>query len=164
MLNNIDDCLEVELSEHFFIQDNDDKNPAFINYDFGQFEVINKIHKDIHFLKIDDCIYKSNDSSRCDCAVFDDKVFCFIELKTCKIKSQKYNRVKADKQLKQTIMKFKNEDIVNGKKLEAYACLTCKTIDEKLTRITNAYSQDVIFEFEEDLDVELQYECIKEFK
>ncbi len=159
----IKECQEVISHSNFFIQDDIKNKPAYIKYDNGQFKIINKKQKDINFLKIDDCIYTSKDDTRCDCAIFDDKVFCFIELKTCKINNQNTNRKKADNQLKKTIINLKSERIVQGKALEAYACLTCE-IDNKLTRITNAYCQDTIFSFEEELNTYLQYECKKEFK
>ncbi len=163
MINNIADCLEIISDKHFFIQDEDDNNSAFIKNDNGQFEVINRTEDDISFLKIDDCIYTSQDETRCDCAVFNDKFFCFIELKTCKIKNQKANRETADKQLKQTIIKLKSASIVGDKNLEAYTCVTCK-IDNQLTRITKTRHDNTILEFKEDLDTRLYYSCKKEFK
>ncbi len=163
MIDNIYDCLEVIPDKHFFIQDANDNNPAFIKNDNGQFEVINTTQGDINFLKIDDCIYSSQDETRCDCAVFNDKVFCFIELKTCKIKNQKAHRETADKQLKETIIRLKNESIAEDKNLEAYTCLTCK-IDNQLTRITKTRHNNTILEFKEDLNTRLYYNCKKEFK
>lgn len=158
----INSCQEIISERNFFIQDDEEGKPAYIKYDSGQFEIKNNKERNISFLKIDDCIYTSKDDTRCDCAVFDDKIFCFIELKTCKVNNQSANRKKADNQLKKTIINLKSENVVKDKELEAYACLTCE-IDNKLTRITNAYSQDTIYEFEEELDTYLQYECKKEF-
>lgn len=163
MVNKLKECTESTLNKSFFIIDDIDNQPAYIIKEKGQFEVINNTKENLNFLKIDDCIYSSADKTRCDCAVFDDSVFCFIELKHCKIRNQKENRKKADIQLKETIISFKSEDVIQGKELEAYACLTC-IIDGMVSRITNAYSKDTILEFEEELDTKLDYKCKKEFK
>jgi len=165
MLENIDDCREVISSKNFFIQDKDGSSPAFIKYDNGQFEVINTIEDDINFLKIDDCIYTSEDKSRCDCAIFNDKVFCFIELKTLetkKGKTKKERRKTAEKQLKHTIYNFKDESILQNKNKEAYVSFTCN-IDGKLTEIPNIGNADKKLEFKDDLDTDLKYSCKKEF-
>lgn len=161
-MKNLEHCTQNISETHFFIQDDIENKPAYIKEKQGQFEVINDTKKNIQFLQIDDCIYTSKDTSRCDCAVYDDKVFCFIELKTCKISNQKANRKKADAQLKFTIEQFKKEGILKDKTLEAFACITCNH-DGKLTRITNARNQNAMLEFEDELDTSLHYECKKRF-
>ena len=159
---DLENCTNNISDTHFLIQDDIENQPAYIKYDQGQFEVKNNTKKDIGFLQIDDCIYTSKDKSRCDCAVYDDKVFCFIELKTCKILSQKANRKKADAQLRFTIEQFRSDGIIHDQTLEAYACLTCN-YDGKFTKITNARNQNTIVEFEDELNTRLYYECKKEF-
>ncbi|MEA3352319.1 MAG: hypothetical protein U9Q33_00685 [Campylobacterota bacterium] len=162
MSKTFDDCIEKITKEKFFIKDDIPNHPAYIVNEKGQFEVINNTQKEIGFLVIDDCVYDSSDESRCDCAIFDESKFCFIELKVCKIKKQKFNRKKADEQLKETIINFKEMDITKGKTLEAYSCLNCEH-EEGFVRITNASSQDTILEFEEEYNTNLHYTCTKEF-
>jgi len=160
MINNLDECTKVVINEHFFILDDIENTPAYIKHDNGQFEVINDFKKKIYFVQIDNCIYTSSDESRCDCAIYTDEVFCFIELKTCKIRNQKENRKKAQKQLKTTIQKYKNEQILQNKRWEAYICMTCNH-DGKLTKITNAINKSAMVEFEDELNTSLYYECKK---
>lgn len=162
MSKTFEDCIQKVEKQNFFIKDDTSDHPAYLVDTNGQFEIISSTQKEINFLAIDDCLYDSSDDSRCDCAVFDESVFCFIELKVCKIKNQKVNRKKADKQLKETILNFKDENIIKGKTLEAYSCLNCEK-EEGLVRITNASCKDTILEFEEEYNTNLHYSCTKEF-
>jgi len=88
---------------------------------------------------------ESSDGSWADCAIFDEEVFCFIELKDCKNKNIPTNRRKAKEQLIATI-EFFRENINIKQKLEAYICITCSTL-----------------EFEEFFDTQLFYRCKKLF-
>jgi len=163
IMSKIEDCTKNISLKNFFIKDDESSKISIIVQENGQFKVINKTSENINFLAIDGCMYSSSDASRCDCAVFDDNVFCFIELKTCKIKSRNVNRAKADKQLKETIIKFKNENLIGDRKMEAYTCITCKK-DELFTTITNVSNKSKQVEFLDELDTELYYECKKEFQ
>ena len=165
MIENIDDCLELVLQKHFFIQDEDGSSSAFIKYDNGQFEVKNDTDNNISFMKIDSCLEFKENYQKCDCAIFNDDVFCFIELKTLEsdkstIKSKR--RKKAENQLQYTIENFQDEDIIKNKKLEAYVSLTCNR-DDKLTEIPNISNKDKELEFIEDFKTRLYYKCKKEF-
>jgi hypothetical protein len=165
MINNIDDCLETLNKQHFFIQDDVKNQPAFIKELDGQFEVYNPTQKEINFLKIDDCLEFDKNSQKCDCAVFDDDTFCFIELKTMtsdKTSTKNKRRKIAQNQLKYTIKNFKDNEIVKNKTLEAYVSITCMQ-DDRLVKIPNIQNQDTILEFEEEYKTALFYECKKEF-
>jgi len=165
MINNVDNCLEVISNKHFFIQDEEGSSPALVKYDDGQFGVINNTSDNISFLKIDDCIDFGKETKKCDCAIYNDNVFCFIELKTLKSKkgkTKKERRRTAEKQLKYTIDNFKDETILQNKNKEAYISFTCN-IDNKLTEIPNIGNADKKLEFKEDLNTRLYYSCKKEF-
>ena len=163
MLNISKDCLHNISKKEFFIIDDENQKPSKIVDSNGQFKVINNIDNNLTFLQIDDCVYKSKDDSRCDCAIYSHSIFSFIELKTCKKKNSKPNRRKAEKQLEETIVKFKNHYLLEGKKLEAYVCLTCHS-DGKLIHISSTANQDKILEFEEDYNTKLEYICNKKFE
>ena len=135
MINNLSQCTENIDKKHFFIKDGDDQKPAFIIEKNGEFEVINNTDNSIKFLKIDACIYNSNDNLRCDCAIYNDNVFCFIELKNSKRTNWKSHRESAEKQLKATILDFQNEEITQNKTFEAYMCCTYCDINDKITKI-----------------------------
>lgn len=165
MINNFDPCLESVNKSHFFIQDGDNQEPSFIVDKNGEFEVINHTSNPIGFLQIDSCISNSSDNTRCDCAIYNDDIFCFIELKCMKPINFSKNRKKAEKQLKATIINFRNEDITKNKILEAYVCSNCKTEEESnfepITQQPKNTNQITYFEFE--LKTILYYDTKKEF-
>lgn len=165
MINNFNKCLERVEKKHFFIKDGDDQEPAFIVKRNGEFEVINNIEDPINFLKIDSCIYGSSDDTRCDCAIYNDDTFCFIELKCIKTSAVTKNRKKAETQLEATIIDFKNEGVLQNKTLEAYACLNCRIkIDDTFEPITQKpKNSEKEAHFMETLNTKLYYECKKEF-
>ena len=163
MLDISSACLQEISEKSFFIIDDENQKPAKIVDSNGQFGVINNTINSLNFLQIDDCVYKSGDESRCDCAIFNSDTFCFIELKTCKKKNSKANRRKAENQLEETIIKFENHYYLKGEKLEAYVCLTCNR-DDKLVHIPSTANQDKKLEFEEEYNTKLEYLCNKEFK
>ncbi len=162
MINIDKKCIQNISKTHFFISDDTENKPAFITDKLAQFEVKNNTKKNISFLQIDECVYRSKVISRCDCAIYSGDTFCFVELKTCKPKNKQKNRQTAQKQLKQTILNFQNHTILKSKKLEAYVSLTCKK-EIKITPILHTPTQDKIFEFQDELNTRLYYRCIKEF-
>ena len=105
-------------------------------------------------------------TKKCDCIVFNDETFCFIELKTFqseKATTKTKRRKNAEEQLRSSISHFSNEEITKEKQKEAYIALSCMR-DGKLTKIPNISNQETTVEFDEDLDTSLYYECKKEFK
>jgi len=163
MLDISEICLHNISKKEFFLLDDENQKPTKVVDSNGQFRVVNNSSNSLSFLQIDDCIYRSGDESRCDCTIFNSDTFCFIELKTCKNKNKKPNRRKAENQLEETIVKFKNHYLLEDKRLEAYVCLTCNR-DEKLIHIPSTANQDKIFEFEEEYNTKLEYLCNKEFE
>jgi len=165
MINNFEECLENVQEKHFFIKDGDNQEPAFIVEKNGEFEVINRTDNAIKFLKIDSCIYSSDDTSRCDCAVYNNNIFCFIELKCIKPKNFSKKRKEAEEQLKATIIDFQNKEVIKNKNLEAYVCSNCITkIDDKYEPITQQpENKNLRTYFELELNTIIEYTTKKEF-
>ncbi|WP_297440407.1 hypothetical protein [Sulfurimonas sp.] len=165
MINNFNHCLESINKKNFFIQDGNDKQPAFIVEKHGEFEVINNTKHPINFLKIDSCVANSTDNSRCDCAIYNNTTFCFIELKCIKPKNLQKNRRKAEKQLEVTIQAFRNKEVLKTKILEAYVCCNCKigtdSSFEPITKKPNNKERIVYFMYE--LNTKLYCDTKKEF-
>jgi len=163
VINNFNNCLESVNKKHFFIQDGENQKPAFLVEFNGEFEVINNTDSSINFLKIDSCVYDSSDSKRCDCAIYSDNTFCFLELKNSKRTQWKNHRASAEKQLKSTISDFNDENITKNKTLEAYMCCTCK-IDGNFTKISRASNNyEVQTYFIDELNTKLYCDTKKEF-
>jgi len=163
VINNFGECLESVEEKHFFIQDGSNQKPAFIVKEKGEFEVINNTRDSINFLKIDSCVYNSDDTKRCDCALYSLDTFCFIELKNSKRTNWKSHRITAENQLKATIIDFIDEGITKNKILEAYMCCTCK-IDGNYTKISRASNNyEVQTYFIDELNTKLYCDTKKEF-
>lgn len=73
----------------------------------GHFHVKNINGDDIGFIAIDHCIWSETDGQKCDCALFNDRAFWFIEIKMPKNKSsRKKLRNKAISQIRATVERF----------------------------------------------------------
>ncbi len=161
----ITDCIESVDKKHFYIQDGVNQKPAFIVEENGEFEVINNTDNSIEFLQIDACLFNSNDTTRCDCAVYDNNTFCFIELKCIKPSAFSKNRKKAEEQLEATIKYFNDENITQNKTLEAYVCSNCKIkLDDTFEPITQRpKNREKELYFISSLNTLLYYDTKKEF-
>ena len=115
-------CLEIITDTQFSIYDSESGRCLIQKENDGiiHFTVKNPNKKDIGFLAIDKCIFMDNDNiERCDFAVFDNKTFCFIEIKeTARRKSE--NSKKARSQLLTTIQEFIKKIDFSNMRLEAY--------------------------------------------
>lgn len=111
------------------------------------FTVKNPTQKTIHFLAIDKCIFfDSDEHKKCDFAVFDDKAFCFVELKSTKLKGTR-------NQLYATIKLFKEKiSFESMKRIEAYASKGNYTPSKPAAKATDTYA---LFVFREELGVQL---------
>lgn len=93
------------------------------NAEEGILKVANSSKKAIFLLAIDDCIFSSADPSRCDCAVFDDKCFYFIEIKDSYSKKQRSDhRDKASSQLRSALEFFTQRFDFKDYQLNAVIC------------------------------------------
>ena len=91
------------------------------------FLISNPQGKEIHLLAVDHCLFGPADPSRCDCIVFDDKFFCFVELKVgVGLRKSAANLNEARDQLGATIRYFRgNAHSIDtyGFVLEAYVVM-----------------------------------------
>ena len=120
-------CLQTLTEVELHIYDTDEKRCEIQTEPEGivHFTVENPAAQDIHFLAIDKCLLFDNDEiQRCDCAIFNHKVFCFVEIKEVDHAARRadQNR-KAKEQLKNTIRLFKEQLTFTTRHLEAYACV-----------------------------------------
>jgi hypothetical protein len=85
----IEECLEVEKRELFHICDNindNEKTYIAVGEVEKNFKISNPNQKKVYHLPFDNCFvtylpeYNPKDG-RCDCIIFDDRYFCFAELK-----------------------------------------------------------------------------------
>ncbi len=124
---SINRCVESTHSNEFYVAEKEDKR-CYIIYnpypDYPNFSVLNPLGKEITMVAVDNCIYCSNDSERCDFVIYDDDVFCFVELKRAfdpKLIVEK--RDKAINQLIETITAFNYIIDYGGRRVEAYPCV-----------------------------------------
>lgn len=119
------DCLVQESSDVFFIVDTIGKTILCKEFDTddGCFKVENKNQRIVNFLCIDHCLLFDSDEMRCDCALFDDEVFRFIELKKSSTKTKPKRKAHALEQLKRTITLFYEKLPIQNHRLEAYMCI-----------------------------------------
>ena len=115
-------CLEILTDLEFSIYDSE-IGRCFIQKEVNEiihFTVKNSNQKEIGFLAIDKCIFMDSDKiKRCDFAVFDNKTFCFVEIKETNQRKSENSR-KAREQLLITINEFKGKIDFSDKRLEAY--------------------------------------------
>ena len=141
-------CLETDNKSNFWVSEDTTTKKSFIVRSSPEIEEqkvmlkVNNPHtKDINLLCIDACIYSSADSSRCDCALFDDDKFCF-----CKLKFEVKNMGTASEnlrkarnlQLSNTISSFKSKiDFTQFPKLEAYVVLRKRLYPKQPARLSS---------------------------
>ena len=151
-----------EVEKRCYIQDNSEGVKHFI--------VENPYGHHINFLAIDKCMLTDSElTQRCDCAVFDEQTFCFVEIKTTSSEKDRRRakcRKKASDQLMATISYFKNKVNFNEIKLEAYIILVTESGTEEYDLLpkprVRASLIEKIIEFDE-IGVRLSYQGPKIF-
>jgi hypothetical protein len=145
--SNAQDCLETNNKDVFWVGEDNVTKKSFIVHHEPELEEkevlleINNPHtKDINLLCIDACIFSSSDSSRCDCALFDDDKFCYCELKyeVQNIGTASKNLQKArNLQLSNTISLFSSKiDFSLFSKIEAYVVLKKRLYPNRPARLS----------------------------
>ncbi len=155
-------CIKTSSDSKFWISDREE-NPTckLISKlsDNCDFEVLNPQEEDINFLAIDKCIFDDSDSKKCDCAVFNDNSFAFIEIKsTAKPRNMRKHRKKGLEQLGATIETFKRKVDFSNTELEAYLCFSSSTYPKQ-----TASNQSKIIAFYDNYKANLKYSNQKEF-
>ncbi|CAG5005302.1 hypothetical protein DYBT9275_03558 [Dyadobacter sp. CECT 9275] len=134
-------CLETEKASSFNIFDSEtEPKRCFIRKSEEEprhFEVVNPSLKEIHFLAIDKCILTDSDSAHCDCAIFDDKQFSFLEISESKKLQRNEKRKRARIQLGQTIQHFRSKGISFMESPNAIICFVGKNVYPARTSSNN---------------------------
>lgn len=102
------DCLEITNSPELHINDPTESKCQILSSEeihLSNFHIINQNRKDLSFLSIDKCVFNDNSHKKCDFAIFDEKTFCFVEIKDTDKRCTVHKR-KSISQLKTTITKF----------------------------------------------------------
>ncbi len=159
----VDQCLDHDDSERFYILEDDTLNKSIIEeYVTRQdgFLIINPHQKTVYMLATDNCFLDYLDEyegKRCDCIVFDDHYFCFVELKLNVLRSRKAIRRlrRAGEQLGNMIEFFRetfgkaSRDFL-GFELEAYVVMRQDVYPRRSSSRT-----EILVEFLEEYKVEL---------
>jgi|WetSurMetagenome_2_1015567.scaffolds.fasta_scaffold93357_2 hypothetical protein len=114
-------CLIASVSTVIEVFDPKNSKCYFVEYSDANsnFTVQNPSAKEIFFLAIDKCIFSDADLlKRCDFALFDDSIFCFIEIKDTQSR-RKTHKDKSFIQLKTTINEFISRVDFSGYLIEA---------------------------------------------
>ena len=102
-------CIESSTDDEMVVcEKGGDGSPcAFHKTERDGFYIKNSRQKEIHLLATDQCFFTVTDEKRCDCIVFDDDYYCFVELKLS-VKPRNFgdNAKEARKQLGNTIRFF----------------------------------------------------------
>lgn len=151
-------CFEIENRTKFEIFDDTDSR-SYTKTKPEQpthLEVNNLTERPINFLALDRCLLGANDSS-CDCAVFDDRMLYFVEIKTSdnmdeQHKKRVQGRKKAIEQLGATIQFFKKRNILmENYELKALICLVRRGVFPAASSTNN----DARVQFEDEHNAEL---------
>lgn len=142
-------CLQTIFEREFYIHDHEIEKRCYVQDDSNgvqHFKVVSKTEKPVNFLAIDKCLFTDKVKiERCDCAVFNDQTFCFIEIKTTS--SEKDRRIakcrkKASDQLMNTILHFKDRMAFDGCQIEAY--ITLVTASSSLNSGTDELEEELL--------------------
>lgn len=109
--DNFTECCEIIKDENIFIKDIEGGQSRLVTSEDFDIHIKNSNNKNISFLKIDKCIYNDTDEEKCDCAVADEELIFFIEIKELENfdshGKRNKKRKKAKSQLIATINNFK---------------------------------------------------------
>jgi hypothetical protein len=137
-------CLEVLNETEFYIFDSPvEPKRCFISEkdsDPAHFTVNNPAAKVLSFLAIDKCLLDDGQPARCDCAVFEDSKFAFIEISDSKKLHRNKKRKHAVDQLGNTIDLFRGKGIMFPEELNAIICFVGKKIHPARTSQKSAAS------------------------
>jgi hypothetical protein len=159
-------CIETRTETIFWIDEYPKKEPIPIDIrgksfvliktdDELLFTVKNPNRKDIHFLAIDQGIFdgtKEYKLGRCDFALFDETRFCFVENKNVTLKHRGKERIEVYRQLKETIIKFRENLDFGDYKIEAQISFKSS---RKIYPRKSSSNQDMEKEFDDELAVAL---------
>ncbi|HLK30883.1 MAG TPA: hypothetical protein VKT28_20065 [Puia sp.] len=104
---------ELINASHFYIVDEDNNDPVKIvgENDYYQLKITNTEENEICVLKTDKCLFNGGLRRRCDCVLFNDSKYFFVEISEAHKNTRKEKRKNAVEQLEATIEFFKAHDI-----------------------------------------------------
>jgi hypothetical protein len=151
-----EDCWTIENSTRFEIldpasEDGDLQERCHIVYQDGHFIVENSSNKSLNVLAIDHCVRFEKGEKPCDFAIFDERLFCFADIKNVKRKNRNAARSQARDQLHSSIKVFKEK--VNFESIEVRAIMVF-TFKQSYP-VAKVFSQDAKIRFEDELKAEL---------
>lgn len=149
-------CLEETDLDQFIIFDNSDGKSVIYIEDltpkYPYFLVKNPRQENVFFLAIDKCILNDGDPKKCDCAIFNDNIFRFIEIKTASSKEKKRSKkqLEAVDQIISTIQIFKAKIDFTGYTLEAHLCVGYFKSTPAF-KSTNIYQRQIVNQYSAEL-------------
>jgi hypothetical protein len=135
----INGCLQTLTDAKFHIYDHETEKRCYVHTEtegIKHFTVENMDGRPVHFLAIDKCMLADDKlTQRCDCAIFDEQTFCFIEIKTTSSMTQRKKlRREAKNQLKAVIAYFRENNAFVPHSIEAYVSLLTDSQTRPLNR------------------------------
>jgi hypothetical protein len=140
-----DNCFEYTSEKVSHIEDlGENQKCSFTNNAIDTFKITNQTNAEICLLSVDGCWFKSDDDSRCDGIVFNNREICFFELKLNAVsnrnKTKKENFKKAVSQLESTINFIKESFVAKNLKIEhtmqAFVCMRPKSYPNNTATIS----------------------------
>ncbi len=123
----------------FGIIDDSDSDPCRITYDGIQHFLVKNSQEDcVNFLATDKCLYKGSPDERCDFIIFNNKCFCFGEIKRTDNRGKSKFISKSIAQLETTIQDFLKNIDFKDYILEAYIAFLDKKPVPSSTNFQNA--------------------------
>ena len=149
----VDKCLDHNDSERFYILEDDTSGKSIIDKSLTQdgFLIINPHKKTVYMLATDNCFLECLDQyegKQCDCIVFDDHFFCFVELKLNVSRPKQVTKSlrEAREQLGNVIEFFRetfdkaSKDFL-GFELEAYVVMRQKVYPKRSASRANVFAR-----------------------
>lgn len=159
-------CLKIISDDYFYVYDSPEAARACASLkqseEYQNFKVTNPNHKSIRLLATDHCLFFDDGLKKCDFILYDEAVFCFIELKAVRKdihKKRKNAKRYAEKQLLTTIELFQEKlRDFGGRILEAYLCVGYTTARPSLLSQSQRAKRDFV-----KLNTKLYDGCQKQF-
>lgn len=125
-------CLKIISAIRFYVYDDPDTDQiCFTDQEpdeYQNFRIENPDNKPIRFLAVDHCLFFDDGPKKCDFILYDESVFCFIELKGVKKRKRKNAKREAEEQILTTVELFQEKlESFKGRILEAYLCVGYRT-------------------------------------
>lgn len=123
------DCLSFHDLQKLWVIDPDEKvkcEIVTVQSDQCDFEVLNPSGVLIGFIAVDQCLFDDSKGKKCDCILFSEDVFCFVEIKNTKLGNRKAEKRKAYAQLAATITVFQSKINFENIRQEANVCFSMK--------------------------------------